>query len=168
MRQLGGARRYAAALMVLGSLLLAGCSQMSNPTYDLNAVGCAASSDQTLATIQQKVTADGSLRNGKQVTAGDQIFVSAELHLRSDKRHDKGDILTWVTKDPAGSDFFSVDVNARDDSKWPPADITVTAPGARESRACSRASAGKTKAQIQCELDQASGDIPADRNCGDL
>lgn len=157
------------ALIVLGlGLLFAGCSQMSNPTYDIGAIGCATATDATVATIQEKVTADGFLRNAKTVKNGDHTFVSAELHLHGSDKHTKGDILTWVTPDATGTDFSSVDVNAQQDSSWPHSDLVVTAPGARESRACANASAGKTKAQVQCELDQASGDIPADRKCGDL
>lgn len=169
MRQLGGARRLFAALMVFGlGLVIAGCSQLSNPTYDIGDIGCASASDSTVATIQQKVTADGFLRNGKTVKGPDGTFVSAELHLRGTDKHKKGDILTWITDDLEGDQFFSVDVNARDLSTWPDADVTVTAQGARESRACAQSSAGKTKAQVQCELDQSTGDIPADRECDEL
>jgi len=170
-RHMGGLRRFAAASVagVCAVFALAGCSQMSNPTYDLGNLGCASSSIATVKTIQSKVTADGTLRNGKQVRADDgQVFVSAELHLRSDDRHAKGDILTWVTDDVESGEFFSVDVNARDDSSWPDAKVDVTAQGARESRACVGPSLGKTPAQIQCENDQNSGDIPGDRNCEDL
>jgi hypothetical protein len=160
-------RRSFAALIVLGlGLALAGCAQLQNPTYDVGKIGCGTAPDKTIATIQEKVTANGFLRNGKVLTEGGNTFVSAELHLRTDDRHAKGDVLTWVTTDVNGNDFFSVDVNARDDSSWPDADINVTAPGARESRACAEATAGKTKAQIKCEQDQSQGQVPADLNCG--
>ena len=142
---------------------------MSNPTYDINDIGCGTTSDETIAVIQEKITTDGNLRNGKQVKAGGQTFVergAAPAHRRSRTTRatsSRGSPTTWP-----GAQFLSVDVNARDDSSWPDADITVTAPGARESRACAASSSGKTKAQIQCELDQASGDIPADRKCDEL
>jgi len=170
-RQQGGLRRHMAAwiMCACAGFALAGCSQMSNPTYDLGDLGCASSSIATIKAIQAKVTADGTLRNGKQVRADDgQVFVSAELHLRSDDPHDKGDILTWVTDDVESNEFFSVDVNARDESSWPDAKVDVTAQGARESRACVGPSLGKTPAQIQCEIEQSSGDVPGDRNCEDL
>jgi hypothetical protein len=170
---MGGSRRLAAALaMVVGIGVLAGCSQMSNPTYDVGAVGCSGVSDATLHTIGEKLTVDGRLRNGKSVKSptSKDIYVSAELHLASAQPHDKGDILTWVTTDPEGSDFKSVDVHAREDSSWPHADVDVRAEGARESRACAELSAGKTKAQIQCERDQANGSVslPGGKSCSDL
>src|SRR5262245_25370488 len=141
---------------------------MSNPSYDLEKVVCANTSEATLTTLQSKIEVDGQLRNGKVVKSGSQSFVSAELHLDGKDRHEKGDILTWVTDDLEGSEFFSVDINAREDSSWPDADVTVTAPGARESRACVAPSTGKTPAQVQCELDQSSGQIPTDMDCEDL
>jgi hypothetical protein len=100
----------------------------------------------------------------------DETFVSAELHLRSDEPHDEGDILTWITADADGGEFRSVDVNARDQSSWPPAAVDVRAPGARESRACTGLNVGKTKAQLQCEQDQASGEValPQGKECDDL
>ncbi len=173
MSPMGGSRRLAAALtMVVGIGVLAGCSQMSNPSYDVGASGCSGTTDATLHTIGEKLTIDGKLRNGKQVKAptGDDIFVSAELHRVTDDPHDKGDILTFVTTDPAGSEFKSVDVHAREDTTWPHADVDVRVEGARESRACTELSVGKTKAQIKCEQDQANNDagVGANKNCSDL
>lgn len=170
---MGGSRRLAAALCVVVVLgALAGCSQMTNPTYDVGAIGCTGAADATLRTIGEKLTVDGALRNGKAVKAptGGDIYVSAELHLRSDQRHDKGDILTWVTTDLEGSDFSSVDVHAREDSSWPHADVDVRAAGARESRSCTALSVGKTKAQLKCEQDEQNSDVnvPGDLNCSDL
>jgi hypothetical protein len=168
---MGGWRRIAAALATLVALAaLVGCSQMQNPTYDVGAAGCTGASDETIRTIQEKLDAPGKLRNGKLVRSGDDTFVSAELHLRSDDKHDEGDILTWVTTDVDGNEFFSVDVHAREESSWPPADVDVRAPGARESRACTGLNVGKTKAQLQCEQDQASGDValPQGKECDDL
>jgi hypothetical protein len=168
-RELGGRRRLAAALVAFGcAILVAGCSQMSNPTYDLQDVGCSTTDLAVVDEIGTRLTADGKLRNGRQVTSGDSIFVSAELHLRDDDRHTKGDVLTWVTDDVESGQFASVDIGARDDSTWPPADVDVTAPGARESRACVGPSLGKTPAQIQCEQDELQGGIPQDRDCEDL
>jgi hypothetical protein len=125
------------------------CSEMSNPTYDLVHVGCQGTTDSAVHVLQQRVTADGQLRNAHQVTTGDRTFVSAELHRRSEDPHSKGDILTWVTNDIASGRFLSVDVNARDDSAWPHATLDVTAPGARESRGCVVPTRGKTPAQLR-------------------
>jgi len=171
--QLGGARRIGASLAaIVGFGVLAGCSQMSNPTYDLVASGCAGASDETILTIQEHLEAPGKLRNGKLVRSPESgtVFVSAELHLRSDEKHDSGDILTWSTDDVAGNEFFSVDVHAREESSWPHADVDVRAAGARESRACTGLSRGKTRAQIQCEQDSVTGDVvlPTGKDCGDL
>ena len=105
--------------------------------------------------IQQKLTAQGKLRNGKMVhLKSGPYFVSAEIHLDSDAPHDKGDIATWATDDIKSTDEFqSVDVHAREESTWPHASLDVTADGAIESRACVGLNTGKTKAQIQCEQD---------------
>jgi hypothetical protein len=171
--RMGGSRRLAAALATLvGIGALAGCAQMKNPTFDVGAAGCVGASDATIKTISEKLTVDGKLRNGKQVGApgSDDVFVSAELHLDGDDPHDKGDILTWTTSDVESSEFQSVDVNAREDSSWPHADVDVRADGARESRACTGLSTGKTKAQIQCEQDEANGEVnlPGGKECKDL
>lgn len=171
MSRMGGGRRFAAVLATLVALgVLAGCGQMGNPTYDVGASGCTGASDETIRTIQEKLDAPGKLRNGKLVNSGDNTFVSAELHLRSADPHDEGDILTWVTTDVAGSDFSSVDIHAREESSWPPSDLDVRAQGARESRACTGLNVGKTKAQLQCEQDQASGEVqlPQGKDCDDL
>ncbi len=169
--RMGGWQRVTAALAALVAVTaLVGCSQMQNPTYDVGDAGCVGASDDTIRTIQEKLDAPGKLRNGKLVPSGDQTFVSAELYLRSADKHDEGDILTWVTTDVNGNEFFSVDVHAREESSWPPADVDVRAPGARESRACTGLNVGKTKAQLQCEQDQASGEIalPQGKECDDL
>jgi hypothetical protein len=169
--RMGGRRRIAAVLVALVlTALVAGCSQMQNPTYDVGDAGCTGASDEVVRAIQERLDAPGKLRNGKQIVTGDETFVSAELHLQSDDKHDEGDILTWVTSDVEGSEFFSVDVHAREESSWPEADVDVRAKGARESRACTGLNVGKTKAQLQCEQDEASGEValPGGRECDDL
>ena len=96
----------------------------------------------------------------------------AQIHLEDDDAHDKGDIATWATDDIKSTDAFqSVDVHAREESTWPPSPLDVTADGAIESRACVGLNTGKTKAQIQCEQDEASGEgvaLPSGKDCGDL
>ena len=159
------------AAAAVTAIALAGCSQMGNPAYDLNATGCTGVGDATLAAIQQRVHADGTLRNGKQVTRADRRFISAELHLRSDRRHDKGDILTWATSGARDFDFRAVDVKARENSSWPVADVDIRAAGGRESRACVTPDLGKTSEQIKCEQDRASSTGPKSsggQSCADL
>ena len=144
---------------------------MSNPTYDLSKSGCKGTSAATLRAIQDKVHADGVLRNGRQIVRSDRRFVTAELHLRTDDKHHKGQLLTWVTTGPSDSEFHSVDVSARDYSSWPAADIDVRADGARESRACATTDLGKTKAQVECERETNNNSgVPAagGRDCGEL
>ena len=100
------------ALCFASVLGLAGCT---NPTASVQK--CVGAPDQVVSDIQQKLTAAGSLRNGKMVTEGSgYTFVSAELHAAGDAKHQQGDILTWATRDPTGADFVSVDVHARSDS----------------------------------------------------
>src|SRR5262245_32236211 len=143
---------------------------MSNPTYDLEETSCKSASSTTIEILQTRVEADGKLRNGMQVQVGDDTFVSAELHLRSEERHEHGDILTWVTTNADGDEFSSVDVHAREESSWPESDRDVRANGARESRACAALNLGKTKAQIECEQRASTGETPTpgQPKCGDL
>ena len=139
-RRCGRARLYLAAV--------AGCG---NPQQSVR--HCQGAPEESIVAIQQKVTAQGKLRNGKMVhLKSGPYFVSAEIHLDSDASHDKGDIATWATDDIKSTDEFqSVDVHAREESTWPHASFDVTADGAIESRACVGLNTGKTKAQIQCE-----------------
>ncbi len=94
------------------------------------------------------------------------------MHLQSDAPHDKGDIATWATRDiKSSSDFLSVDVHAREDSTWPHAPFNVTEDGAIESRACTGLNTGKTRAQLDCEQRQSSGEnvgLPKGKDCSDL
>jgi hypothetical protein len=121
-----------------------------------------------------KPGAKAKLRNGKMVRlkGAPYTFVSAEMHLADDEPHDKGDIATWATKDIKSSDgYLSVDVHAREDSTWRPAPFKVTADGAIESRACTGLNTGKTRAQIDCEQRQSSGEnvaLPQGKDCSDL
>lgn len=173
MRREGGTRRHAvvaAGAIAIGALwTLAGCGQ---PTQSVQR--CVGAPDSAVLAIQERLTADGKLRNGKMVHPGGSPyrFISAEIHLRSNDKHDKGDIATWATRDlddPEG--FLSVDVKAREESKWPAASFMVTEDGAIESRACTNLNRGKTRAQIECEQARASGEdvqLPAGQDCSDL
>ena len=158
----------AASVALAGITLLAGCG---NPQQSVR--HCQGAPDDAILAIQQKLTAQGKLRNGKMVhLKGSPYMVSAEIHLDSDAPHDKGDIATWATDDITSSDQFqSVDVHAREESSWPHASFDVTEDGAIESRACVGLNTGKTKAQIRCEQDKSSGEnvaLPAGKDCGDL
>ena len=165
-------RRIAAvAAAVLAFTSIAGLAACGNPQQSVR--HCQGAPEESVLAIQQKLTADGKLRNGKLVhLRGGPYFVSAEIHLEADDRHDKGDIATWATDDIESTDGFrSVDEHARDDSTWPESTLDVTAEGAIESRACVGLNTGKTKAQIQCEQDEASGEgvqLPSDKDCDDL
>ena len=67
--------------------------------------------------------------------------------------------------------FVSVDVHAREESTWPHASFTVTKDGVIESRACTGLNTGKTKAQLDCEQRQSSGEnvpLPSGKDCSDL
>jgi hypothetical protein len=171
-RRRGGTGRIAAlaaTAVALGSLAgIAGCG---NPQQSVR--HCQGAPEESIVAIQQKFTAQGKLRNGKMVhLKSGPYFVSAEIHLESDGAHDKGDIATWATDDIKSLDAFeSVDVHAREESTWPVAPFTVTADGAIESRACVGLNTGKTKAQIQCEQQESSGEsvpLPSGKDCSDL
>jgi hypothetical protein len=172
-RRTGGTRRIAVvmttAAAVLGMSLLAACG---NPKTSVNR--CQGASEEVMSAIQTKLTANGKLRNAKLVRpkASPYTFVSAEIHLDEDAAHDDGDIATWATKDIKSTDgFVSVDVHAREESKWPHASFKVTRDGAIESRACTGLNTGKTRAQIKCEQDQSSGEnvqLPQGKDCSDL
>ena len=173
MRRTGGTGRVAAmaALAVALATVAVACGNHKQSVQH-----CVGASDEVVSAIQQRVkpSANAKLRNGKTVhlKGADYTFVSAELHLESDAPHDKGDIATWATKDIASSDgFLSVDVHAREDSTWPPAPFKVTEPGAIESRACTGLNTGKTRAQLDCEQRQSSGEnvgLPQGKDCSDL
>ncbi len=172
-RRTGGTRRVAGAvvvpLAVASFAILAGCG---NPTQSVR--HCVGAPEDIVQAIQQKLTAKGKLRNAKLVhlSGSPNSFISAEIHLDSDDKHDKGDIATWSTTGVDSAEGFqSVDVHAREESAWPQARFTVTKNGALESRACTGLNRGKTRAQIQCEQDQNSGEgvnLPADKDCSDL
>jgi hypothetical protein len=174
-RRKGGKGRVAAVgslAVALASLTFAaGCG---NPKQSVQ--HCVGAPEEALIAIKEKIkpAAKVKLRNGKMVhlTGNDYTFVSAELHPQSDAPHDKGDIATWATKDVAGGEgFVSVDVHAREDSTWPHASFNVTADGAIESRACTGLNTGKTRAQIECEQRESSGEgvaLPQGKDCSDL
>jgi|SRR5262245_13369602 len=158
----------ATAVVLAGAGALAGCG---NPQQSVK--NCKGAADDTVLAIQRKLTAQGKLRNGKivQLPGSPNTFISAEIHLDENDKHDKGDIATWATSDLKSSDGFkSVDVHAREESTWPPAPFKVTENGAIESRACTGLNTGKTKAQLRCEQEQASGDVqlPSGKDCSDL
>jgi hypothetical protein len=165
-------RRIAAvAAAAVALACIAGLSACGNPQQSVR--HCQGAPEESVLAIQQKVTAQGKLRNGKLVhLKNGPSFVSAEIHLESDAAHDKGDIATWATDDIKNTDEFqSVDVHAREESTWPHASFDVTADGAIESRACVGLNTGKTKAQIQCEQDRSSGEgvqLPSGKDCSDL
>ncbi len=165
--------RRAVCASAIVVLLLAGMSTLTgcgNPTASVSR--CVGVPDATVAAIQERLTVGGALRNGKMVRPLEHdgfTMVSAELHPTSADKHDKGDILTWASRDPDGLEFVSVDANARADSDWPHATFGVSESGAIESRACTGLNVGKTKAQIDCERNGGSSnvDVGGGNDCGD-
>ena len=121
-----------AVIIALVAPFLVACA---GPSIDVSR--CDGAHTVTMETLQAGLTEDGSLRHGRTLErTDDQVFVSAEF-LPSDKDDDfDGDILTWFTDDPEGSDFFSVDEHARDLSGWAAADFGVSEDGAITSRGC--------------------------------
>lgn len=166
-------------MLVAVAMVVAGCTFVAcgNPETDVD--GCTGTSSEVVQAISAKLHHDvGRLRNAHQFNKGTGgiTFITAELHdpdkgKAHDQRHDKGDLLTWATRDVAGGQFKSVDEHARNESSWPGASFDVRKPGAYESRACTDISRGKTRAQIRCEQrqnDQGGVGLPGAKDCADL
>jgi hypothetical protein len=160
--------------MLVGGLTFVACG---NPETDVT--GCTGTPQDVVDAISAKLHQDvGRLRNAHQFSkgTGGLTFVTAELHnpdkgKAHEQRHDKGDLLTWATRDVQGGKFESVDEHARNDSSWPGAPFDVRKFGVYESRACTDISRGKTKAQIKCEQDQQDQGglgLPGQKDCADL
>ena len=128
----GRQRAGLAVIVALAAPILATCA---GPSIDSSE--CEVALIVTMETLGQRLTEDGTLRHGRAHERADrEFFVSAEF-LPADKDDDfDGDILTWFTENPAGSDFVSVDEHARDRSDWPEADFGVDENGAITSRGC--------------------------------
>ena len=166
---MGGLRRFVAGVATIAPVMaLVGCSQMSNPSFDLRATDCRATTANVLRVLDERLDVSGAFRHGGQIEMSDGTFVSAELHRSGDDKDVRGDIFTFRTDSLDSGDFQAVDVHAREDTSWPPASIDVRSPGARESRACVLPNVGKSRARVQCEHDQQSADIQADRHCDEL
>ncbi len=165
--------RFAARRSVLGvgiisviSVALVACG---NPTTSV--ARCVGAPNEAVRAISRKLDPSaGTLRNAKMVTSSGFSFLSAELHAVGDAKHDEGDILTSATRSAKSGDFVSVDVHAREYSSWPIARFDVTKKGVIESRACTGLNRGKTRAQIRCDQEQATGDVQVGpgRDCTDL
>ncbi len=135
MRRRGGTRRIAAvAATVVALASIAGIAGCGNPQQSVR--HCQGAPEESIVAIQEKLTAQGKLRNGKMVhLKSGPYFVSAEIHLDSDAPHDKGDIATWATDDIKSTDQFqSVDVHAREESTWPHVAVRPSLPMAPSSR----------------------------------
>ncbi|MCY3631091.1 MAG: hypothetical protein OXH29_00270 [bacterium] len=122
----------AAVIVALAAPILAACS---GPSIDVSE--CNVALTVAMETLEARLTEDGTLRHGRTHERDEgEFFVSAEF-LPSEKDDDfEGDILTWFTDDLEGSDFFSVDEHARDQSGWAAADFGVSEDGAITSRGC--------------------------------
>ena len=130
------ARGQGVCLLVIAALVApifaSGCA---GPSIDV--AECDVALTVTMETLEAHLTGTGALRHGRVHERGDgQFFVSAEF-LPADKEDDfDGDILTWFTGDPEGSDFLSVDEYARDQSDWVATEFGVSEDGAVTSRGC--------------------------------
>lgn len=130
--QPGRQRAGILVIIALAGPILAACA---SPSIDV--AQCDVALIVTMETLEAHLTDDGTLRHGRALERADgEFFVSAEF-LPADEDDDfDGDILTWFTEDPAGSNFFSVDEHARDRSDWPIAEFGVSEDGAITSRGC--------------------------------
>ena len=99
--------------------------------------GCVQAAPDVVNRLQERVTAEGNLRNVFLYTEPSSgiVFVSGELHLKEDEEDDKGDILTWATP-PGQNTLLAVDEKARKESTLPPASFDVREEGAIRSRGC--------------------------------
>lgn len=132
-RRLRGAARRAVRVAVLGVVIVGpACAATSPPRVD--ELACTIAPDELLRRVETKLDAFGTLRNGRTVQATNTTIVSAEFHLYEDPVTDRGDILSWATRD--GHTFHAVDVRAREESSWPAAGFDVLAPGVISSRGC--------------------------------
>ena len=124
----GAGSRLACSLgaAVLAVTLLGACGNPPEPTAD-----CVGVSDDLLQVLQEGVTVDAELRNGKivEATGAPHAFVSAEVHMRGDDPHSRGDIATWAVDDTGAEQVRAVDIVARNQSSWPAAPFNVTEPG---------------------------------------
>ena len=128
----GGRRVGPLVIFALVAPVFAACA---GPSIDV--AECDVALTVTIETLAARLTGHGTLRHGRvHERADDEFFVSAEF-LPADKDDDfDGDILTWFTDDPEGSDFRSVDEHARDQSGWAATDFGVSEDGAVTSRGC--------------------------------
>ena len=166
-------------MLVAVAMVAAGFTFVACGNPETEVTGCTGTSPDVVDAISAKLHKDvGRLRNAHQFSKGTGgiTFITAELHdpdkgKAREQRHDKGDLLTWATRDVKSGRFESVDEHARTDSSWPASSFDVRKPGAYESRACTDISRGKTKAQIECEQqqnDQGGVGLPGAKDCGDL
>lgn len=128
----GGRRVGPLVIFALVAPVFAACA---GPSIDV--AECDVALPVTMETLEARLTGHGTLRHGRVLErTDDEFFVSAEF-LPADKDDDfDGDILTWFTDDPEGSDFRSVDEHARDQSGWAATDFGVSEDGAVTSRGC--------------------------------
>ena len=134
-------RRPRAVALSVVVVLAAACASTVAKEAD-----CRHADPSMLRVLQQRITVDGTLRNGAVRTeaSNDITFVTAELHKAGDRDNKAGNLLTWSIDSPSSQDFRSVDVRARDDSSWPKAAYDVRHKGASESRACAALWVGDT------------------------
>ena len=142
--------------VLVGIVAVLGLAACGSPTLNTTAGVCTPTSDTVLKSISAKLEAEGTLRNARTVTRGDLQFISAELHKPDDKPTAKGDLLTWAVAAPGSTQFVAVDVHAREDTSWPPAQFDVRKDGAMLSRAC----AAEIRGQVPCPGQSSTITVP--------
>lgn len=121
----------AGAVAVMSGVLIS----CAGPAPQVSA--CSPALTRSIDTIEARVTTEGTLRHARTYQRGPEAyFISAELLPRNEAPDHDGQILTWFTTDPAGSDFRAVDTYARRHSSWPEASFDVREEGAITSRGC--------------------------------
>ena len=176
MRRFRSAPR-ARATLVATAVAVAGFTLVACGNPETEVEGCTGTSNEVVAAISERLHRNvGRLRNTHQFSQGTDgyTFITAELHdpeKGKEDRHDKGDLLTWATRNEDSGQFEAVDERARTESSWPGASFDVREKGVYESRACTNISRGKSKAQIECEQEQSDPNapaIPGGKECDEL
>ena len=124
MRRMGGMRRIAAVVAAPVALAsIAGCSRAATPQYDVGPpLARALRGDRARHPAEARRRREAAQRQAGG-TGGGPYFVSAEIHLEDDERTTRATSSPGPRTTSTAREFFSVDVHAREESSWPPADV---------------------------------------------